>query len=686
MTQSWLGGFSDFGRSFNLGTLSEDAEVKEMYRESEKTGKLKFNRSKVMFLGDARVGKTSLRRLLMGEKFQPNEASTERIETRMCEAKEVNSLWEELKGMGNDDFQEGASWVTAKAASKVPSTQLSEKVRQNTASPEPPVSVGTLPRDILYVSKFLLTVMMVCAIPSYHGFTMGFAFLEWTVYLSFALCGAEWLISYRFGTGVAILIAFDKFFRHRMTLPVFLSTLETVFHGRYYLTCVAFSAFFVCTGFVLGSSFGFGCRTGIAFGLCILLPPEQIASVGMFEWSKASIDFTAVVDTLVCFLGNITAVLLCRYVFTTNVPVSLRHAIFVVIASTSIASLRITVPALLTFLFGCLFWIGTINGVFVGRHVDKAFDVGYPIKKLIGTLLGIFQGLCMGWAFWLPDTSPLQLLIFFISVLTHPLIELYVFTRVRRQSVPIVQVRDAFKQQAKGAEDLPRRLSLWDFAGDTLYYTTHQVFISSHAVYLIVFSLLQATENPQKQLDRILFWLHSVQTHAKHKDAVIFLVGTHRDSVDIAKREKLCNFLQDKLYDVFCDRLIVNDKGFLTFVVENSRPLESDAHQLRSKIWERTQDVEYLNEEFPVRFLHFYKVIKKRRQESEQFGRQHCICTNADVMALVRESCGVEDESEMHEMLKYPLTSLFSKQEGRCVSIFSSRDCCMKNSLLLECS
>lgn len=66
--------------------------------------------------------------------------------------------------------------------------------------------------------------------------------------------------------------------------------------------------------------------------------------------------------------------------------------------------------------------------------------------------------------------------------------------------------------------------SMWDFAGQSVYYNTHQFFLSSRAVYLLVWNVRLGSE--YAGLD---FWLSSISCHAP--GASIFVVGTHIDQV-----------------------------------------------------------------------------------------------------------------------------------------------------------
>ena len=65
---------------------------------------------------------------------------------------------------------------------------------------------------------------------------------------------------------------------------------------------------------------------------------------------------------------------------------------------------------------------------------------------------------------------------------------------------------------------------IWDYAGQDIYYTTHQFFLTKRAIYLIVFNLLD------RNLMRVEYWLNSI--HSRARGSPIILVGTHCDHKD----------------------------------------------------------------------------------------------------------------------------------------------------------
>ncbi|KAK6965188.1 leucine-rich repeat serine/threonine-protein kinase 1 [Biomphalaria glabrata] len=74
----------------------------------------------------------------------------------------------------------------------------------------------------------------------------------------------------------------------------------------------------------------------------------------------------------------------------------------------------------------------------------------------------------------------------------------------------------------------PLHFSVWDFAGQTVYYNTHQFFLSNRAVYLLLWNIRLGFEHAG--LD---FWLSSIACHAPK--APILVVGTHCDKVKKGK-------------------------------------------------------------------------------------------------------------------------------------------------------
>ena len=119
------------------------------------------------------------------------------------------------------------------------------------------------------------------------------------------------------------------------------------------------------------------------------------------------------------------------------------------------------------------------------------------------------------------------------------------------------------------------KLQILDFAGDKEYYAYHHMFLKSQAIYVIVFNVAKHIQNNFKNInaaiERLQFWMESVSSHVPPKTP-IFLVGTHRGDLDDLCMQIVHDHLKKKLWNSYCDELVVNDVDDLIFFpVENSK-------------------------------------------------------------------------------------------------------------------
>ena len=118
------------------------------------------------------------------------------------------------------------------------------------------------------------------------------------------------------------------------------------------------------------------------------------------------------------------------------------------------------------------------------------------------------------------------------------------------------------------------KLKILDFAGDKEYYAYHHMFLKGHALYLIVLNMAEFAKNDFKEINagiqRLKFWVESVCSHVPPKTP-IFLVGTHKGTIDKKCTATIDGFLRTNFWDFYCDELIENDtEGLVFFPVENS--------------------------------------------------------------------------------------------------------------------
>ena len=169
---------------------------------------------------------------------------------------------------------------------------------------------------------------------------------------------------------------------------------------------------------------------------------------------------------------------------------------------------------------------------------------------------------------------------------------------------------------AENAQDEEIVLTLWDFAGQHLYYASHGIFLTGKAIYLMIYDLSKDLNEPceeesnQTRLENIVSWLacvHStLQSDSNGKDASgscdyllppMLIIGTHAGKPH-GDMEKL---IKDKLKQTDERKHVVK-----YFKIENN----SDCRDTIKEI--QTQIVKILREEsrqkMPLKWFHFEKV------------------------------------------------------------------------------
>ncbi|XP_030848519.1 uncharacterized protein LOC100893246 [Strongylocentrotus purpuratus] len=224
-------------------------------------------------------------------------------------------------------------------------------------------------------------------------------------------------------------------------------------------------------------------------------------------------------------------------------------------------------------------------------------------------------------------------------------------------------------------------LSIWDFAGHDIYYSTHQVFLTWRAIYVIVFDLSRSLDSvvPPESRDKnyemvkggakseltclefINFWLYSIYAHAvapssvinknsrsktAQKSPPIFIVGTHRESVKgdaKEKREKIGSAFK-KIRESIMERPFQCHVVPEYYAIENSLKDKDDMLVALRRHIERVAMTEpYMGEEIPLRWLLF----------EEALAAHEINYMSLDQTKELTQSFGMELEHELLTMLTF---------------------------------
>ena len=180
-------------------------------------------------------------------------------------------------------------------------------------------------------------------------------------------------------------------------------------------------------------------------------------------------------------------------------------------------------------------------------------------------------------------------------------------------------------------------LTLWDFAGQHLYYASHSVFLSGRAVYILVYNLnknLLATAEPcvrqgivdipldnpndESNLDNLLSWLvsvHSIRSDTNKNVAhqgteqsyllpPVIIVGTNSDQ-PFEEIETTENRIKISIVGKEYGEHVIAP----FFAVDNRTENDEGVQKLRQKIMKVLKDEPYMGEEVPLRYeTKFYPI------------------------------------------------------------------------------
>ena len=222
---------------------------------------------------------------------------------------------------------------------------------------------------------------------------------------------------------------------------------------------------------------------------------------------------------------------------------------------------------------------------------------------------------------------------------------------------------------------------MWDFAGQSVFYVTHPLFLTARAIYLLVYDLSQNPHglakpivkqgvykksqdnyNLKTNLDYLDFWMTSVASlGSQDKDndedhtsevlpkklPAVVVVCTHADKPynDCDPFELACEIfgtLKEKPYGPhLCDVFVVdNTKSGSEFECE-------EVARLREEVLAVAKELPHVNEIIPIKWLRYEKCLETLKNE-----RHHCISL-AQAKHLASKVCMINKDSEFLTLLNY---------------------------------
>ncbi|CAN0069798.1 unnamed protein product [Pylaiella littoralis] len=119
-----------------------------------------------------------------------------------------------------------------------------------------------------------------------------------------------------------------------------------------------------------------------------------------------------------------------------------------------------------------------------------------------------------------------------------------------------VHVEHPFKPDASK----PVEFVFWDFAGHDDYHSTHSLFLSTGALFLLVVDLARFVDDPSSRGDSIYIWLDTLL--CRIPGAVIQIVVTHTDDERIDDQEGAVEELREVVADHLAAKSLEHERGW----------------------------------------------------------------------------------------------------------------------------
>lgn len=163
------------------------------------------------------------------------------------------------------------------------------------------------------------------------------------------------------------------------------------------------------------------------------------------------------------------------------------------------------------------------------------------------------------------------------------------------------------KQEIERIPDVT--LSIWDFAGQEIYYTTHRFFLTEGALYLVVFNLTDQTT-----LNRVEFWINSLMAH--HKTPTVIICGTHLDELNENQRDPA---LLEETLSMIVKRLRVGYPGLNVASIHSiSCETGENIEELRNAIQYLSAQIVTTLPDLPLPFFTLDRFLKENQEKSQE--------------------------------------------------------------------
>jgi len=186
-------------------------------------------------------------------------------------------------------------------------------------------------------------------------------------------------------------------------------------------------------------------------------------------------------------------------------------------------------------------------------------------------------------------------------------------------------------------------VSIWDFAGQNLYYSTHHFFLNKRSIYLLLMDVTRRLESPINEsasqsgiihkdftcLDAFKFWINSIHMYSQIYDQeteikpTIILIGTHKDKMnpdltEKAKRSEMIEFFNEALLPFRDNEEILKHINEKKFLINNCDKNDPEYEDVRKEVRRLAEGQSYWTEKHPVKYIQLEKEFDKVRASGKE--------------------------------------------------------------------
>lgn len=183
-------------------------------------------------------------------------------------------------------------------------------------------------------------------------------------------------------------------------------------------------------------------------------------------------------------------------------------------------------------------------------------------------------------------------------------------------------------------------LTMWDYGGQSVFYTLHHVFLTRYGIYLLVFNMRAFVRNRAESTEYLSFWLNSVGLHAP--EAPLFLVGTRADNLSSEQKLEVTSQVLS-IHEASFKQLRSTGKRQI-FAIDNRTGTGVD--YLRGAIEATARGLDFVNAPVSIRWMQCLDKTVERASELNL-----CWLKIQEVKSIA-ETVGVRIGEELDDMLR----------------------------------